>query len=128
MKKTIKESLKVLIADRYLLAILSLLVVLSVVISIMIGLSIKPSDSQLVTHYSAFSDNNIYSLYRDQWFYLFVFVIFQLTVAVLHIIVSVKILITKGRSLAIAFAWMGVSILLIGWIVAYSIINFWKPI
>ena len=124
MKKTIKESLKALLADRHLLSVLVLTVVLSIFFSIMMILSIKSSDSQLVTHYSDLGQN---SIYRDQWFYFFVFVAFELVVATLHVAISIKILLTKGRSLAIAFAWTGVSILLIGWVTIYSLINIWKP-
>jgi len=125
MKKIIKESLKQLVADRYLLIVISLMLVLSVVAAIVIGLSIHSSELQLVSHYSAFG---ITHLYRDQWFYLSVFVVFEIIVAILHSIISVKLLIAKGRSLAVMFAWSGVGIVLLGWITAVAVLNVWTPL
>lgn len=120
MKAIIKESFKKLITDRYLLVLLSSLILLAVVLAIAIGLSIHPSDRQLVSHYSMFGFTHYY---YDQWFYAFVFVFFELAVAALHVIISVKLLIIKDRSFAIAFAWFGVGIVLIGWATAYAVLN-----
>lgn len=120
MKTIIKESLENLIKDRYLLAILITLLLLAIISAIAIGFSIHPSDRQLVSHYSAFGITNFY---KDQWFYGFTFVLFQLTAATLHVVLSIKLLMTKGRSLAVAFAWLGIIIILIGWITAASILG-----
>ena len=109
MKKIISESLKKLIDDRYLLFLVTFLIVLAVGIAIIIGLSISSSERQLVSHYSAFGIRNFYT---DQWFYLIVFVAFELIVAVLHSVISIKLLITKGHSLAVSFAWFGIFIIL----------------
>ena len=120
MKETIKKSLKILIADRYLLAIISFMIILAIGLSIFIGLSIHPSDRQLVSHYSAFG---ITHFYFDQWFYLLTFVAFEVVVAVLHSIISFKLLITKGRSLAVMNAWFGVGIILMGFVVMLTILR-----
>lgn len=124
MKKIITESLKELIRDRYLLFLLSFLILLSIILSIAIGFAIRPSELQLVSHYTAFG---ITHLYRDQWFYLLNFVAFELIVAVLHSVISIKLSITKGRPLAIAFAWLGVVIVILGWVMAMALLNVWKP-
>ncbi len=120
MKETIKKSLKILIADRYLLAIISFMIILAIGLSIFIGLSIHPSDRQLVSHYSAFG---ITHFYFDQWFYLLTFVAFEVVAAVLHSIISFKLLITKGRSLAVMNAWFGVGIILMGFVVMLTILR-----
>lgn len=125
MNTIIKESFKQLIADKYLFVVLLLLVILSLVAATVIGLSIHPSELQLVSHYSAFGVTN---LYRDQWFYLFVFVVYELVVAALHTVISVKLLVTKGHSIAILFAWLGVGLVAMGWITALAVLNVWKPI
>jgi len=125
MKEIIKQSLKQLIADRYLLVLVSIMLLLALILSIAIGLSIHPSELQLVSHYSTFG---ITHLYRDQWFYLLVFVIFELAVAVLHAIITVKLLITKGRPLAAMFAWFGISIILLGWVMSLAVLNVWVPL
>ncbi|HMM61949.1 MAG TPA: hypothetical protein PKC86_00110 [Candidatus Saccharibacteria bacterium] len=120
MKSTIIESVKQLVADRYLVVLLSFLVLLAIGFLIYIGLSVRPSELQTVTHYSAFG---VRHLYTSQWFYLYVFGLFGLVVAAAHTVLSIKILIVKGRSLAIMLAWLGVGILVLGWITAYMVIN-----
>lgn len=125
MKTTIKESLKQLVADRYLLVLLSLLILLALGFIAYIILSVRPSELQLVSHYSAFG---VTHLYRDQWFYLLVFALFGLIVAVLHAAISVKLLVTKGHPLAIMFAWFGIGIILLGWVTAAAVLNIWSPL
>lgn len=105
--------------------LLLLLLVSSVISAISIGLLIHPSELQLVSHYSAFG---IIHLYRDQWFYLLVFVLFVLVVAVLHIIMSIKIMLIKGHSIGVMFAWLGIGIMVMGWAVVASILNIWTPL
>jgi hypothetical protein len=120
MKRIIKDSLKQLISDRYLLSLLVLMILLALGTSILIGLSIHSSERQLVSHYSAFG---ITHFYFDKWFYSFVFIAFQLLVAALHSIVSVKLLLTKGRSMAILFAWLGIGIILVGYAIESTILG-----
>ena len=124
MKDIIKESFKRLVADRYLFFLLSFFILIAVISSIIVAFSIHPSELQLVSHYSAFG---VTHLYRDQWFYLLVFVVFELVVAVLHVAISVKLLITKGRPLAVMFAWYGIAIVILGLVTALSVINYWIP-
>ena len=125
MKQIILQSLKKLVADRYLLFLSFGLLVLSVVCAINIGLSIRPSELQLVSHYSAFG---ITHLYRDQWFYLLVFAVFGAIVAILHIVITIKLLINKGRSIALMFAWASVAIIVFGWVTAFAVLNVWTPL
>lgn len=120
MKKFIKESLKQLVADRYLLALVVFMAFLAIGASILMGLSIHSSERQLVSHYSAFG---ITHFYFDQWFYSLVFIAFELIVAVLHIIISVKLLMIKGHPIAIMFAWFGIGIILVGYTTASTILG-----
>lgn len=119
MKIIIKESLKQLIADRYLLVLVSAMLLLAIILAIVIGLSIHSSDIQLISHYSAFGTTH---LYTNQWFYLFVFVAFELIVAFLHAAIAIKLSIIRGRSVAIMFTWLGIGILLLGLITAFKVI------
>lgn len=125
MKTTIKESLKLLVADRYLLVLLSFLVLLALAFVSYIVVSVRPSELQLVSHYSAFG---ITHLYRDQWFYLLVLGLFGLVAAALHTAISMKLLVVKGRTLAIMFAWFGVGIMLFAWVTAAAVLNVWSPL
>jgi hypothetical protein len=120
MKKIFKNSLKQLVADRYLLTMVVSMFLLALVASVIIGLSIHSSERQLVSHYSAFG---ITHFYFDKWYYSFVFVAFELFIAVLHSIVSVKLLLTKGHPMAIMFAWFGVGIILVGYATASTILG-----
>lgn len=124
MKKLIIDSLKELIKDRYLLFLLSFLIILAIFLSIIIGFAIHPSELQLISHYSAFGGMHYY---RDQWYYLLNFVAFELIVATLHTVLAIKLSTTKGRPFAIAFAWLGIGIVTLGWIMAIALFNAWKP-
>lgn len=125
MKKTIKDSLKLLIADRYLFVLAIILVVAAVSFAIYIGLNVRPSELQLVSHCSAFG---VTHLYRDQWFYLLTFGLFGLLTAALHIVLALKLHSKKGRSLAVLFLWAGLAIVLLAWITAYAVINIYVNI
>lgn len=120
MKSTIIKSFKELIKDRYLLVLLVVFLLVCVVYFIIIGLSIHSSERQVISHYSAFG---VTHFYFDQWFYLLSFLAFGLIVAVMHTIITVKLLIVKGRSLAILFAWVGIAIILLGWSTASTVLS-----
>jgi len=119
------QPIKELTTNRYLTTLSAILVLLSVAFIIYIGFSVRPSDLQLVTHYTAFG---VTHLYRDQWFYLLSFAVFAALVAFLHVALTIKIYITKGHPLAVMFAWLGIGVIVFAWVVAISIINVWSPV
>jgi hypothetical protein len=121
----IKHSFKELTTNRYLtvLTIINLALVLLFIVYIL--LNVRPSELQLVTHYTAYG---VTHLYRDQWYYLFTFAGFALLVVFLHTAISLKVFLTKGHPLAIMFAWIGIGITVLAWVTAFSIINVWSPI
>lgn len=122
---TIKESLKELITNRYLTVLSVITVVLAVLFVSYILLAVRPSELQLVTHYTAYG---VTHLYRNQWFYLLGFAAFGILVALFHISLAIKLYITKGHPLAIMFAWLGIGIIIFAWVTSFSIINVWSPI
>jgi hypothetical protein len=103
----------------------AVLILLAVSFAIYIGLSVRPSELQLVSHCSAFG---VTHLYRDQWYYLLSFGLFGLFVAALHVALSAKLLMIKGHSLAIMFAWFGIAIVTLAWMTAYAVINIYVNI
>lgn len=125
LKTNFTQSIKELLTNRYLTTLSIILVLLSVAFIIYILLTVRPSDLQLVTHYTAYG---VTHLYRDQWFYLLSFVGFAVLVAFLHIAIAIKIYITKGHPLALMFAWFGIGIIVFAWVTAISIINVWSPV
>lgn len=122
---TIKDSLKELITNRYLTVLTVVILVLMVLFLSYILLSVRPSELQLVTHYTAYG---VTHLYRNQWWYLFSFAAFGILVALFHIILAIKLYVTKGHPLAIMFAWLGIGIIIFAWVTSASIINVWSPI
>ena len=125
MKKIINESIKKLIEDRQLLVTLVVLLLVSIFFSVILGFVIQPSDVQLIIHYSAFGESH---LYRDQWFYLINFILFEIFIATIHSSLSIKMLVVKDRNIAILFAWLGIAICTIGFIISLTLINVWKPL
>ncbi|MFZ2125914.1 MAG: hypothetical protein WAV04_00160 [Candidatus Microsaccharimonas sp.] len=125
MLDTIKQSFKELITNRYLTVLAIVTVVLMVAYMAYIFITVRPSELQLVTHYTAYG---VTHLYRDQWFYLLSFAAFGLIVALLHLAIAIKMYITKGHPLAIMFAWLGIGIIILAWVTSFSIINVWSPV
>lgn len=122
---TIKTSLKELITNRYLTVLAVVTLMLTVFFVAYILLAVRPSELQLVTHYTAYG---VTHLYRNQWWYLLGFAAFGIIVALFHISLAIKLYITKGHPLAIMFAWLGIGILIFAWVTSFSIINVWSPI
>jgi len=122
-KEIIVKSLKSLVADRYLLILVSTLFLVAIIFAVTTSLAIHQSEIQLVSHYSSFGITHIY---RDQWFYLISFVLSGIIFTILHIIIAIKLLVVKGRLFAVMFTWLGIGILILGcWTTAMTVINIW---
>lgn len=120
MKNTLVTSYKELITNRYLTVLSIIIVLLAMGFVLYILLAVRPSELQQVTHYTAFG---VTHLYRDQWFYLLSFAGFAIITAFMHIAIALKLYITKGHPLAITFAWMGIGVLVLGWLTSLWLIN-----
>lgn len=120
MKKTIQESFTILIANRYLFSLCIAILLITIGFITYIGLNVRPSELQLVSHKSDFG---ITHFYRDQWFYLLNFGVFGLFAAVMHVILSVKLYIIKGNQLAVLFAWLGIVIIILAWVTAWAVLD-----
>lgn len=125
LKNTILTSLQEVFKDRYVTILCGVMLALMVAFIIYIFATVRPSELQLVTHYTAFG---VTHLYRDQWFYLLSFAGFGLLVGLLQVAVTVKAHVVKGRSLSLFFAWLGIGTLLFAWLTAAAIINVWLPV
>lgn len=117
---TLKESLKTLFTNRYLTVLSIVLLLLALLYVIYIAIAVRPSELQLVTHYTAFG---VTQLYRDQWWYLLSFAVFGVVTALIHIALAIKVYIVKGHPLAISVAWLGIGIILFTWIMSFFLIN-----
>lgn len=125
LKTQLTTAFKELTSNRHLTVLSGVLLLLAIAMIIYIGVNVRPSELQLVTHYTAFG---VTHLYRDQWFYLLSFGVFALLVAFFHIALAIKIYITKGHPLALVCVWAGIGILLFAWVTAISIFNIWSPV
>jgi hypothetical protein len=110
MRHQIKTSVETILNDRYLTVLLGVFLASSLGLLLFLGLSIHPSELQVVVHYTGFGTTNFY---RDKWYYLLTFGLFVIFAAVLHVALTYKLLQAKGRSLAVAFVWLGFLMLLI---------------
>lgn len=120
VKPIIKDYFSKLLSDKYLLTLVLLMFVAFLVIAITISLSIEPKDLKLPSRYSAFG---ITHFYFSQWFYVLNFIFFGFIAFILHSAIAIKILILKGRSLAIFYAWTGLVVIVFSLVVALSVIN-----
>jgi hypothetical protein len=125
LKDTITHSFKELITNRYLTVLTVVTLFLAIAFVIYIGIVVRPSELQLVTHYTAYG---VTHLYRDQWFYLLSFGGFAIIAALINTSIALKVYLTKGHPLAIMFAWFGLGIIVFAWLTSFSIINVWSPL
>jgi len=115
-----QQAAQPLVADRGVLGLLVVFTLLSLVTLILLALNIQPSELQVVTHYSSFGSTNFY---RDKWYYLLSFIGFLIVFLIMHITLVRKLLVRVGRSLAIAYAWLGIIMVVIFAVVAHQILN-----
>jgi len=116
--ENIKASFKEMIHDRAFWAswgVIGALLIATVIIS---AIYIRPSDLQVPVRYSAFG---LAHFSRDKWYYEFIFVVFAFLVAVMHSLISARLYDVKGRQFALAFLWMSVVVLIIGFIFTLAI-------
>ena len=125
MKEKVSTSIKYLMGDRQLMVSVILLVLISIAEIIYIGLSLKPSELQLVNRYSAFGEIH---LYRNHWYYLLTFVGLTFANATISIALAIKLYASHGRLAAFFCVFSGILVAVIAWFTIGSIINIWSPV
>ena len=125
MKDIIKESASAIVKDRYVFVLMLLLTIVTTLFIVYVLLNVRPSELQLVSHYSAFGATH---LYRDQWYYLLLFAVFALVLLVVHVSLMTKIFLLKGRELTILLGWSSVAVVIFAWMTAYAVFNVWSPL
>ena len=120
MKDSFFESVKRLAAERRLIIALVVFFVSVLVFIIYISFNMHPTELKVVTHYSAFGSTNFY---RDAWYYLISFAVFGVALAIIHSLISLRLLVIKGPELALAFVWLSVVIVFIALTTAYQILK-----
>lgn len=127
MKKRIKQATKELLQlseDREMFSIYILMLIFAMVNIIYIFVVLRPSELQLVSHYTAFGTTH---LYRASWIDQSKTIFISITVLVFHFLLSRTISEKISRPLAKLVAWSGVIILIFIFINSSLIINVWSP-
>ncbi len=116
MKNRVLNQFQEIANDKPLLIALALFLVICVGILVFLALSISPSERQIAVHYTSFGTTNFY---RDKWYYLISFAGFVVVMAIVHCLLTYKMLREKGREFAIAFSWLGVimAVIAVGFLV-----------
>ena len=120
MKQRIITLFKVLAADRHVLVLLSVFVTGALLLLVYLVTAIHASELQVVIHYTSFGTTNFY---RDKWYYLLSFAGFIIVMVGFHTLITYKILQAKGREFAIAFIWLGITLLVISGALFYQILK-----
>lgn len=116
----IKASMKQMVGDRAFWVAWVAIALVIIVIIVIGTIYIRPSDLQVPVRYSGFG---ITHFYRDKWYYEIAFIVFAMIVAVLHTLISAKLLETKGRQFALGFLWLTVVILAISTVFILAILR-----
>lgn len=120
MKKEVISSIKILVEDRYVASLLAVLFVGCLLLLAYLAIAIRPSDLQVVVHYTSFGNTNFY---RDKWYYLLSFGGFVVLFALLHSLMTYKLLQNKGRFVATAFLWLSIMLLVISAALFYQVLK-----
>jgi hypothetical protein len=120
MKTNFLTSVKLILADRLMTVMLVVFGLACVAYCIYVGASLRPSDLIVAVHYTAFGAT---TYYKEKWYYLISFIVFGLTLAVVHSILIIKLYVQERRQMAILFAWLSFLLLLIAWIITHSVLK-----
>lgn len=120
MKTRILSQLGIILKDRVLLSLSLMIILVSILYVVYVGLSLRPQDIQVVTHYSAFG---VTHFYRTKWYYLIGFALFGILIMITHLAVLIKLTSQNMRSLAIGYAWFTVALVTIAAVMTHSILT-----
>lgn len=120
MKEQIREAITHVRGDRYFLLLLLGFVTGCLLALIYLAVVIRPSELQVVVHYTSFGSTNFY---RDRWYYLLTFASFIMLLVVAHSSIAIRLLVEKGRQFALPFIWLGIVVLVIALALFYQILK-----
>lgn len=120
MKQQIVASVKEVIQDRYLTVLLGVFFALSLALLVYLAASVRPTDLQVVVHYTGFGTTNFY---RDRWYYLLTFGAFVVVMAIVHAVLAYKLYSAKGRDIAVPFVWLSILMVAIAAALFTQVVN-----
>lgn len=94
--------------------------ILALTLAFIIYFSLRLSvrELQIATRFSDFGETQ---LYRNKWYYLLNFIGIIGVIAAAHIALMGKLLAREMRSFAVALGWLTVLIIIVGFLVTYSV-------
>ena len=116
----IQTSLKHILADRGLLALLVVILLGVVAYCIYIAVSLQPNDIPLAIRYTSFGDTQYY---REKWYYLVSFIGFGVVFGLAHIAMIIKLHAIEMKQLAFGLAWLSLVMLVMMFIYTYSVLG-----
>ncbi len=125
MKDKISTSIKYIMSDRALMVGMVILILVTLAEIVYIGLSLKPSELQVVNRYSAYGEVHIY---RNHWYYLLSFIAFAVGNLFFSVAFSIKTYEAHGRLVALMCIYSGLIVAIVSWFTISSILNIWSPI
>lgn len=106
MSKQIKEAVADAIKSRFFV-VLSIVCLLEMLVMIVIALTHARAGLTIKTHCEIIGKAAINCTSSDApWYYIFNFAVFPAVVFVANLLVSLKLLVVKGRQLALCWLWL----------------------
>ena len=106
MSKQIKEAIADAIKSRFFV-VLSIVCLLEMLVMIIIALTHARAGLTIKTHCEIIGKAAINCTSSDApWYYIFNFAVFPAVVFVANLLVSLKLLVVKGRQLALCWLWL----------------------
>ncbi len=120
MKTNVFNSVKLILSDRLMAALIIVFILACLAYCIYVGVSLHPSDLQVAVHYTAFGET---TFYREKWYYLISFIVFGVLLASVHTALIMKIYGQGRRQMALLFTFLSMLILLIAWFMTWSVLR-----
>jgi hypothetical protein len=120
MKTRITKAIELLISDRPLLFLATGIGLLALSFVLYVAFSLSPTELQVATRFTSFGETQ---LYRNKWYYLISFIVVAIVIAVAHVGLMIKLKARNIRSMALAFGWLTVGLLVILFVVTQRVLS-----
>lgn len=105
-----KLALRTGISDRTFVVTVGLLWLIVAVLLVIGAVHIRASELRVPTHFTHYG---VTHYYNDRWYYLLNFMVFGAVSGVLHTLIAAKLLLVKGREIALCYLWLSIAAMVI---------------
>ncbi|NCU29980.1 hypothetical protein EOM60_05255 [Candidatus Saccharibacteria bacterium] len=110
--------LKPLLKNRQLLGLIVANLVVAVLVIILIGLSIRPSETQVITRFSSFGTTGFYWGY---WWTLLTYILLEIIIVISILFIASRLIKLNRAGLAPVVLWLSLIMSFILFMIAYSV-------